>query len=256
MLVDYEVKNRIGYITINRPEKRNALNSELVNAITKSFEKADQDVQVKVIILKAIGEVFSAGADLDYLQKLQSNSFEDNLADSNLLKILFQTIYQQPKIVIAMVQGHAIAGGCGITSVCDFVFSIPEAKFGYTEVKIGFIPALVACFLIRKIGEAKAKELMLTGELITADEAKRIALITDVIDKENIEKTVDLFAEKLCKNTSAQSIALTKQLLNSVQDLTLPEALDFAAEMNAHARSTDDCKKGIMNFLNKKKVEW
>lgn len=256
MLVDYEVKNRIGYITINRPEKRNALNSELVIAITKSFRKAEQDVNVKVIILKATGEVFSAGADLDYLQQLQSNSFEDNLADSNLLKTLFETIYQQPKIVIALVEGHAIAGGCGITSVCDFVFSVPEAKFGYTEVKIGFIPALVAYFLIRKIGEAKAKELMLTGELITANEAKNIALITAIIAKENIAEAVDLFAEKLCKHTSSQSIALTKQLLSSVQDLPMPEALDFAAEMNAHARSTDDCKTGIMKFLNKKKIEW
>src|SRR6476661_8606802 len=137
MLVDYQVKNRIAYIIINRPDKRNALNSELVIALTKAFKQAEEDTSIKVIILKAIGDVFSAGADLDYLQKLQSFSFEDNLADSNLIKTLFETIYLQPKIVIAQVEGHAIAGGCGIASVCDFIFSTPDAKFGYTEVKIG-----------------------------------------------------------------------------------------------------------------------
>jgi methylglutaconyl-CoA hydratase len=256
MLVDYQINNRIAYIILNRSEKRNALNSEIVAELSNAFEKAEHDEKVKVIILKANGEVFSAGADLDYLKKLQSNSFEENLTDSNLLKRLFEQIYGQPKIVIAQVQGHAIAGGCGLASVCDFIFSTPAAKFGYTEVKIGFIPAIVSLFLIRRIGEGKAKELLFSGDLIDANYAKQIGLVNYLSSDESIEAEVLAYAEKLCKTTSAQSIALTKQLLNNVQDLPLTEALEFAAEMNAHARSTNDCKNGINAFLNKKKIEW
>ncbi|MBK0383021.1 enoyl-CoA hydratase/isomerase family protein [Pedobacter sp. SD-b] len=256
MFVDYQLKNRVANIVINRPDKRNALNAELVAQLTQAFEKAEQDENVKVIVLKAMGDVFSAGADLDYLKKLQSNSFDENLKDSNQLRKLFQLIYEQPKIVIAQVQGHAIAGGCGLASVCDFIFSIPEAKFGYTEVKIGFIPAIVAVFLLRKIGEGLTKELVFSGDLIDAERAKQINLINFICPNNEIENEVVKFAEKLCVSTSAQSIALTKQLLNKVQDQPLDEALDFAAEMNAHARSTNDCKNGIQAFLDKKKIIW
>lgn len=256
MLVDYQVKDRIGEITLNRMDKRNALNSEIVAELSKAFDAAEHDEKVKVIILKANGEVFSAGADLDYLKQLQSNTFEENLADSNLLKKLFEQIYSQPKIVIAQIQGHAIAGGCGLASVCDFIFSTPEVKFGYTEVKIGFIPAIVAIFLIRRIGEGKAKELLFNGDLIDAAYAKEIALVNYIVSADKIEEEVLAYADKLCKTTSSQSIALTKQLLNNVQDLPLKQALEFAAEMNAHARSTNDCKNGINAFLNKKKIEW
>lgn len=256
MLTTYQVKDRIAEITLNRVDKRNALNSEIIAELSKAFNAAEHDEKVKVIILKGNGEVFSAGADLDYLKKLQSNTFEENLADSNLLRKLFEQIYSQPKIVIAQIQGHAIAGGCGLASVCDFIFSTPEAKFGYTEVKIGFIPAIVAIFLIRRIGEGKAKELLFNGDLIDANYAKEIGLINYIVSADNIEEEVLTYADKLCRTTSAQSIALTKQLLNNVQDLPLKEALEFAAEMNAHARSTNDCKNGINAFLNKKKIEW
>lgn len=256
MLVNYQVQNRIAEITLNRVDKRNALNSEIVAELSKAFDNAEHDENVKVIILKANGDVFSAGADLDYLKKLQSNTFEENLADSNLLRKLFDQIYGQPKIVIAQVQGHAIAGGCGLASVCDFIFTTPQAKFGYTEVKIGFIPAIVAIFLIRRIGEGRAKELLFNGDLIDAVYAKEIGLINYIAAEDKIEQEVLAYAEKLCKTTSAQSIALTKQLLNNVQDLSLKEALAFAAEMNAHARSTTDCKNGINAFLNKKKIDW
>jgi methylglutaconyl-CoA hydratase len=256
MLANYLVKDRIAYITINRPDKRNALNANLVSDLSALFDKAENDAQVKIIILNAEGDVFSAGADLDYLKQLQSNSFEANLKDSNQLKNLFQKIYTHPKIIIAQVEGHAIAGGCGLATVCDFVFSTPESKFGYTEVKIGFIPAIVSIFCIRKIGESQTKQLLFTGELISADRAKDINLINYVVEKDKIEQEVLTFANKLCVSASTQSLALTKQLITNVQDLPLIEALDYAAEMNAHARSTDDCKKGIEAFLNKNQIKW
>lgn len=256
MLANYLVKDRVAYITINRPEKRNALNAALVADLGSLFDKAEHDNQVKIIILNALGDVFSAGADLDYLKQLQANSFEANLKDSNQLKNLFHKIYTHPKIVIAQVEGHAIAGGCGLATVCDFVFSTPESKFGYTEVKIGFIPAIVSIFCIRKIGESQTKQLLFTGDLITAARAKEINLINFITEKDKIEKEVLDFASKLCVSASTQSLALTKQLITNVQDLPLTEALDYAAEMNAHARSTEDCKKGIDAFLNKNQIKW
>jgi methylglutaconyl-CoA hydratase len=144
-----EKHDRLFYITLDRTEKKNALNTTLVTELTQALQIAEDHEEIKMVILKAAGDVFSAGADLEYLQKLQHFSYEDNLADSGLLKELLWKIYTLKKMVIAQVEGHAIAGGCGLAAVCDFCFAVPEAKFGYTEVKIGFIPALVMVFLLR-----------------------------------------------------------------------------------------------------------
>jgi methylglutaconyl-CoA hydratase len=252
----YSVNNRIGTITLNRPEKRNALSYEVVAELKEAFTKAEEDDQVKVIILKANGEAFCAGADLEYLQQLQKFSYEENLNDSNHLKELFLQIYTHSKVVIAQVQGHALAGGCGLATVCDFVFAVPEAKFGYTEVKIGFIPAIVMVFLLRKIGEGKAKELLLSGELFSAENVKQLGLINQVVAPEKLEIEVEAFAKKLVESNSTQSMKLTKQMISKVQSLSVEDALQYAAEMNAHARGTDDCKKGIAAFLNKEKIRW
>ena len=255
-LVHYKVNNRVAYITLNRPEKRNALNSEVVILLKESFHNAISDDLVKAIVLKANGEVFSAGADLAYLQQLQTNSYEDNVADSTSLKDLFYTVYTSPKVVIAQVEGHAIAGGCGLVSVCDIVFSVTEAKFGYTEVKIGFIPALVACFLIRKTGEARTKELLLSGDLINAKTASDYGLINFISEKTAIVEEVNQYAEKLVSKTSGESVSLTKRLINLAQNSTLEESLEQAVQFNATARASQDCKRGIAAFLNKEKLDW
>jgi methylglutaconyl-CoA hydratase len=255
-LVLYSAKERIGYITLNRPEKRNALSRELVAELKDAFAKAEKDDDVKVIVLKANGESFCAGADLAYLQELQKFSFEENIADSNHLKELFLQIYQLKKVVIAQVQGHALAGGCGLATICDFVFAVPEAKFGYTEVKIGFIPAMVLVFLIRKIGEQKAKQLLLSGELIQSEEVLSMGLVNYIVPKEQLENSVFDFAQKLIKNNSGQSMMLTKQMIGEVQSMSLTQALDYAANMNAQARATDDCKNGIAAFLEKSELKW
>jgi len=255
-LLEYTISERIANITINRPEKRNALNPELVSALTIAFKSAIHDEDVKVIVLKANGDVFSAGADLDYLKYLQNNTEDDNLTDTNLLKELFLIIYRSPKLVIAQVEGHAIAGGCGLISVCDLIFSVPEAKFGYTEVRIGFIPALVTCFLLRRIGEGRAKELLLSGELIDAQTASDYGLINFTCQKKEIAKTVQSYAINLSRSVSANSLALGKELINSVQDLSLEDSLNLAVKMNVETRSSVDCRKGISAFLNKEKLKW
>ena len=255
-LVTYQVQNRIGVLTLNRPEKRNALSHELVADLKEALTQAENDDQVKVIILKANGEAFCAGADLGYLQQLQKFTYEENLRDSNHLKELFLKVYTLPKIVIAQVQGHALAGGCGLATVCDFAYAVPEAKFGYTEVKIGFIPALVAVFLLRKIGEAKSKELLLGGDLLSAESAVQIGLINKVVSAEKLESEVLNLAKKLVDGNSGQSMKLTKQMIADVQSMPLNDALNYAAEKNARARGTEDCKRGIAAFLNKEKLTW
>lgn len=255
-LIDLLVTDRIAYITLNRPEKRNALNPHLVAELTAAFNEAENRTDVKVVVLKAAGEVFSAGADLAYLQQLQQNTYEENIEDSSRLKDLFQTIYSTSKVVIAQVEGHAIAGGCGLAALCDLVFAVPEAKFGYTEVKIGFIPALVACYLVRKLGEARTKELLLSGELITAQTASEYGLINFVVPASEIASRVDTYARNLCSATSGESIARTKALLQLVHNATLEESLEAAVQANAEARSTPDCKRGIASFLNKERLSW
>lgn len=254
--IEYSKTGQIGYITLNRPDKRNALSYEVVSELKEAFTEASQDDGVKVVVLKANGKAFCAGADLGYLQQLQQNTYEENLEDSNHLKELFYQIYTLNKVVIAQVQGHAIAGGCGLVSVCDFAFTVPEAKFGYTEVRIGFIPAIVKVFLLRKIGEMKSKELLLTGELITADEARTYGIVNKVVAASELEEMVAEFANTLISKNSGQSMAYTKQMIAKVQSLSLEEGLQYAAEQNAKARASEDCQRGIAAFLNKEEIKW
>lgn len=251
-----EKKDSLGIIALNRPEKRNALNAEFVQELTKAFRSFGEDEAVKIIILRANGEVFSAGADLKYLQELQSNSYDENLEDSIMLKELYLTIYQLPKVVIAAVQGHAIAGGCGLITACDFVFAAQEAKFGYTEVKIGFIPAIVMVFLLRKVSETHAKELLLSAYLIEAHRAKDMGLINRVVEKKDLAAVVESFAGDLARQNSANSMRLTKKMISEVQHMSLEEALDLAAKTNASVRESADCKRGIAAFLNGEQIFW
>ena len=254
--IRYAVHDRLAYITLNRPEKSNALCFELVSELRVAFKAAEDDEDVKLVILNANGPAFCAGADLNYLQELQTNSFEQNLADSDHLKALFLQIYEMKKVVISQVHAHALAGGCGLATVCDFTFAAREANFGYTEVKIGFVPAVVMVFLLRKIGEGRAKQLLLGGGLINATEAKELGLVNVVSEKESLEKDVVDFARQLIANNSAYAMGVTKQMIAKVQSLPLNDALTFASEMNAKARGSDDCKRGIAGFLAKEKITW
>lgn len=255
-LIDYQTADRIAYITLNRPEKRNALNDEMIKLLKQAFVQASEDPEAKVIVLRAAGKVFSAGADLEYLQRLQKNTFEENLWDSNRLKELFQMIYTHNKVVIAQVQGHAIAGGCGLATVCDFVIAQPAARFGYSEVHIGFVPAIVMVYLLRRLGEGAARELLISGRMIDASEALKWGLVNQVVALDGLEQTVYVFAQKLVSENSAESMKRTKAMIARVQDMTLAKALDFAADQNARARSTEDCQQGIKAFLDKLPIKW
>ena len=249
-------EDRIRYITLNRPDKRNALNSEMVGELKEAFRQAEKEDTSRVVVIRANGKAFSAGADLEALQKLQTYSYSDNLQDSNHLKELFQLIYFHDKPVIAQVEGHAIAGGCGLATVCDFIYAVPEAKFGYTEVKIGFVPAIVMVFLLRKIGEAKARELLLTGKLEKAPAMEAAGLVNGVYEGDQIKEAVKELAQHIATATSPEAIALTREMIAEIQSMPVKDAINYAAENNARARGFEDCQKGIQAFLNKENLSW
>lgn len=255
-IVLFEKSNRIGKITLNRPEKRNAMSPELVSGLLEILDRVENEEDVKVVILAAAGKAFCAGADLAYIQKMQDFTPEENLEDSMRLMSLFDRIYNFPKPIIAAVQGHALAGGCGLVTVCDFAFAVPEALFGYTEVRIGFIPALVSVFLQEQIGAAKTQELLLSGDLISAQKAANLGIITELVESDQLMAKVTEFTEKLVEKNSANSMQATKLLLRNIHREERDQKLLLAAKMNAESRSNQDCKDGIAAFLNKETPNW
>jgi methylglutaconyl-CoA hydratase len=252
----YHRRDRVAWITLNRPDKRNALDDVLVTELKDALLAAEQDEQAKVVVIKANGPAFCAGADLDYLRRLQAYSLDQNLADSQSLAQLYKTLYRLTKVVIAQVEGPALAGGCGLMTVCDFAYVTPQASFGYPEVRIGFVPAIVMAFLIRKIGETRAREMMLSGDPIDAETACRWNLVNQVVPAEEIGDVVEQFARRLCEKNSAASMQITKKMIADIQDFPLENAIQFAARMNAYARATEDCRRGIQAFLDKERLAW
>ncbi len=252
-IVQQTIEGVVGTITMNRPEKRNALSADLVAGLHSAFLEMAANQSVKVIVLAGNGPAFCAGADLAYLQQISQNSPLENLADSAALKNMFQSIVECPKPVIAKVHGPAIAGGCGLATVCDIVVAARgSALFGYSEVKIGFIPAIVLVYLVRKIGDTAARKLLLTAENISAEQALSSGMISTVVDDDELDTAVAEVAEK-CSRNSASSMSLTKMMLNSVQGMSLDAGLHYATVMNALARQTDDCRNGIASFLKSAK---
>lgn len=249
-------EDRKAVIVLNQPQKRNALSPRIIEELTQAFHDYREASDVKVIVLRAEGTTFCAGADLAFLQQLQQYGYEENVADSSALRDLYYLINTCPKPVIAEVQGHAIAGGCGLITVCDFVFAVADAKFGYTEVRIGFIPAIVMSFLVRRIGEGHARRLLLSGELIEGIEAFELGLVTRIVERDSLTSAVEDFAKQLIKNNSGEAMKMTKQMLTDIQPMTLNEALSHGVEMNAKARATPDCLRGIDAFLRKQNLEW
>jgi methylglutaconyl-CoA hydratase len=253
----YEAGDRRAIITLNRPDKRNALDDVMVKELTGAFQMAGSDRNAKVVLLTASGTSFCAGADLEYLKRLARFDLDQNRVDSNVLAKLFREIYELRKPVIAVVNGPALAGGCGLATVCDFVFASEEnARFGYPEVRIGFVPAVVLLFLVKRVGEGRAREMILRGNTISAIEAKEIGLVTMVAAEAELGQRVDAFVDELIHNNSAQAMGSCKELLSKGLDMSLGQYLDFAAEMNALARTTADWKRGVQSFLNKEKLDW
>lgn len=250
--LDWE--DALALVTLNRPEKRNAMSPLMARELVDALAEIEHSA-ARVAILTGAGTVFSAGVDLENLRQLASQSFEENLADSRRMANLFHRVYGFPKPLIAAVNGHAIAGGCGLATLCDFTLAVPDAKIGYSEARIGFIPALVSVFLIRQIGEKRARDLLLTGRLIDAAEAQRLGLVNEIVPAEELLARARALAGTLIAN-SPESLTRTKVLLSEYSRRELDLQIDLAIDANAQIRSTEDFREGVAAFLEKRPPKW
>jgi len=248
----YAVDGSIATLTLNRPEKRNALNEAIIEQLKISLRKANDDSSIKAIIITGAGADFCSGADLSSLQKISTASVEENAADARTLLELFVLIREVRVPVVAAVRGRALAGGCGLATACDLVLASANARFGYPEVKIGFVPAMVMAILRRSVSEKRAFELLTRGLEIDARTAQEFGLINQVFAEESFEADVDAYTRQF-EMISRSAVGLTKALLYQIDGLAFSEALAAGADTNVIARLSDDCRKGIERFLSKKR---
>ncbi len=237
-------------ITLNRPEKRNALNDALINDLKTALRQADKDENLRAIVIKGAGKDFCSGADLSALQKISESSVLENLADAENLMELFALLRKIKVPVIAAVTGRALAGGCGLATACDIVLASNKARFGYPEVKIGFVPAMVMAILRRNLSEKRAFELATQGFEFSAAEAEKLGLINRVFDEETFEQAVKNYVS-VYEKVSRSAVILSKRLLYQMDGMTFETAMQSGADINTIARLTDDCQNGIAKFLNK-----
>ena len=237
-------------LTLNRPDKRNALNAELIAELKRQLSSV-VSLATRVVVIEGAGKDFCSGADLDSLRQISEQSVTNNVDDAHLLLDLFVLIRKVPVPVVAAVHGRALAGGCGLASACDLVLATTTARFGYPEVKIGFVPAMVLSILRRNLSEKRAFELLTTGREFSAQEAKEIGLINEVFPEEEFADNINAYLKRF-ESTSRSAVALTKNLFYQVDGLSFREALESGADTNVIARMTDDCQQGVAKFLNRK----
>ena len=244
----------IATITLNRPEKRNAISPEMIADLLAAFDEVDASA-TRVLILTGAGKAFCSGMDLDALKALASQSPAQHLEDAKTLARLCRRLWSFPKPTIAAVNGPAVAGGCGLATLCDFTIAVPEAKFGYPEVRIGFLPAVVSIFLVRQIGEKHARDLLLTGKIVDAAEALRIGLITQIVPAEELLKVANELAGNLIA-ASPTSLRITKKLLCEFATPEIDRELELAIAESAQIRATQDFREGLASFLEKRAPRW
>lgn len=241
-------------ITLNRPERRNAMTPEMQLELIAAFTDAGK-CECSVVVLAGVGEAFCSGLDLSALQAMNEKTAAEYREDAERIAKLFRTLYELPRPTIAAVHGAAVAGGTGLAMSCDFTLAVPAAKFGFTEVRIGFVPALVSAYLALQVGDKRARDLLLTGRLFYAAEAHRLGLVHELVAAEELPARVHALAEVLAANSPA-SLSATKRLLAAQNKLWLDAAVDLAMEANAEARETADFHEGVAAFLEKRKPNW
>jgi methylglutaconyl-CoA hydratase len=241
-------------ITLNRPERRNAMNTEMQLELLTALEEAAASA-CRVVVLAGAGDAFCSGLDLARLQGMKEQSAEQHKADAERVARMFRALYEFPKPTIAAVHGAAIAGGTGLAMVCDFTIAVPDARFGFTEVRIGFVPAIVSAYLALQIGDKRSRDLLLTGRLFDAEEAYRLGLVNEVVAASDLTARVRTLAEVIASN-STDSLAATKRLLAAQNRPWLDAAIAQAMDANAQARDTADFQEGIAAFLEKRKPAW
>jgi methylglutaconyl-CoA hydratase len=249
-----DLTGHVATITLNRPEKRNAMSAVMIAELQTALDEIEKS-HVRVGILTGAGKAFCSGMDLETLAAMAQHSPSENQEDSRRMARLFRRIWSFPRPLIAAVNGVALAGGCGIATLCDFTLAVPEAKFGYTEVKIGFLPAIVSVFLIRQIGEKRTRDLLLTGRIIDAAEAKEMGFINEIVPADKLLARSNELAEILISSSPA-SLSRAKRLMTSAAAATVDADLERAVLENARIRCTPDFKEGLASFLEKRKPVW
>jgi methylglutaconyl-CoA hydratase len=244
----------VATITLNRPDKRNAISFQLVEELMAALNEIERS-PAQVVILTGAGKAFCAGMDLEELKSLLGKTHDENVKDSSRIAGIFRRLYEFPKATIAAVNGAAIAGGTGLATMCDFTLAVPEAKFGYSEVRIGFVPAIVSSILVWQVGHKIARDLLLTGRLFDAAEGYRFGLVNEVVAPEKLMDRARELAGQLLEN-SPSSVRATKKLINSFIGTQLDQQIAAAIEDNARIRTTADFREGISSFLEKRKPHW
>jgi methylglutaconyl-CoA hydratase len=246
--VIYAIEGHVALVTLNRPEKRNALNDALIGGLKSALRDADAREEVRAILITGAGADFCSGADLSALKKISEGTVTENMEDAQSLLELFALIRRVRVPVVAAVRGRALAGGCGLATACDIVLASASARFGYPEVKIGFVPAIVMAILRRNVSEKRAFELVSRGGEVSATEAERIGLVNHVFDDDAFEAKVEKYVADF-EHVSSSAVMLTKRLLYQLDGMTFDAALQTGADVNTIARMTDDCQQGIARFL-------
>jgi len=239
-------------ITLNRPERRNALNPEMQEELIAAFTGASS---ARVVLLAGAGESFCAGLDLDLLKQVAGLSTEQHRVEAERTARMFRALWECDVPTIALVYGAAMAGGTGLATLCDFTLAAPEAQFGYTEARIGFVPALVSAYLSLQVGDKLARSLLLTARRFSAEEAYRMGLVTEVVPREELQVRAQALAAELLA-LSPESLRATKRLLRAQQAAWLDSALGLAMGANAASRQTADFREGVASFLEKRKPVW
>jgi len=248
--IQYSVENSIARVTLNRPDKRNALDDEIVREFRTALKTAATDETVRVVSVSGAGKDFCSGADLASLQRISEAGVEESMASAGVMGELFVEMRRHPRPLIAAVRGRALAGGCGLATACDIILAAESSQFGYPEVNIGFIPAMVMAILRRSVSEKRAFELITRGEIITARTALEIGMINRVFADDQFDREVEAYVAKLASK-SASAVSLAKSLLYHMDGMTFETAIEAGIQMNAITRMTEDCKRGVERFLKK-----
>lgn len=252
--IELEVAGTIARVVLNRPEKRNAISHMMIAEILQALDEIEKG-PARVLIITGAGHAFCAGMDLKALKDFRSQSDAEIVADAKRIATLFRRLYPFPKPTIAAVNGPAIAGGCGLATVCDFTLAVPEAKFGYTEVRVGFIPAIVSSYVIRQVGEKRARDLLLSGRIFGAAEAQSLGLVNAIIEPGNLLLRAHEIAQSLAE-MSPVALSHTKRLLSKFSEEGLDQETELAVEASARVRKTADFQEGLAAFLEKRKPQW
>jgi methylglutaconyl-CoA hydratase len=249
-----QIENDVMTITMNRPDKRNALCPLLIDELTQALHEAARG-DCGVVILTGAGPAFCAGLDIEHLETMHASTPEEHRRDSENLAMVLRTLYDFPKPIIAAVNGPAIAGGMALATIPDFTLAAPEAKFGYTEVRVGFVPAIVASFLIRQVGELRTRELLLSGKIMRAQEAMQLGLVTQIVEQRDLMASARALAQTLLQN-SPQAMGAIKCLLAKHAKRRLDEEIEDAIKVNAQQRSAEDFREGVLAMKQRRRAEW